>query len=126
MAGEWLEIEQAQIYVGTGESDVNDRLYQLRRLAATWFMRARPGRMWHRASGRDHDGVFRSHARQRHGRWKGSVDGNAGDRLAGILCRRVRPLWLRISRLLRRAGTEPLGEIVLESKHGPVTIRAEK
>ncbi len=125
MAGT-VEIEQAQIPTsGPGESDVYDWLTTVQVGGDVVYGKQGPVERGTRVLGEStYDGVFVRTLASADGRCRGSVYGNDWPQALWVFSADACGLYGFPNLEIRRVGrTEPLGEIVLESKHGPVTIR---
>jgi hypothetical protein len=121
-----VAIEQAQIPTsGPGESDVYDWLTTVQVGGDVVYGKQGPVERGTQVLGEStYDGVFVRTLASADGRCRGSVDGNDWPQALWVFSADACGLYGFPNVEIRHVGrTEPLGEIVLESKRGPVKIR---
>jgi hypothetical protein len=121
-----VAIEQAQIPTsGPGESDVFDWLTTVQVGGDVVYGKQGPVERGTQVLGEStYDGVFVRTLASADGRCRGSVDGNDWPQALWVFSADACGLYGFPNVEIRHVGrTEPLGEIVLESKRGPVKIR---
>jgi hypothetical protein len=121
-----VAIEQAQIPTsGPGESDVYDWLTTVQVGGDVVYGKQGPVERGTRILGEStYDGVFVRTLASADGRCRGSVYGNDWPQALWVFSADACGLYGFPNLEIRHVGrTEPLGEIVLESKRGPVKIR---
>jgi hypothetical protein len=121
-----VAIEQAQIPTsGPGESDVYDWLTTVQVGGDVVYGKQGPVERGTRVLGEStYDGVFVRTLASADGRCRGSVYGNDWPQALWVFSADACGLYGFPNLEIRHVGrTEPLGEIVLESKRGPVRIR---
>ncbi len=121
-----VAIEQAQIPTsGPGESDVYDWLTTVQVGGDVVYGKEGPVERGTRVLGEStYDGVFVRTLASADGRCRGSVYGNDWPQALWVFSADACGLYGFPNLEIRHVGrTEPLGEIVLESKRGPVKIR---
>jgi hypothetical protein len=121
-----VAIEQAQIPTsGPGESDVFDWLTTVQVGGDVVYGKQGPVERGTRVLGEStYDGVFVRTLASADGRCRGSVYGNDWPQALWVFSADACGLYGFPNLEIRHVGrTEPLGEIVLESKRGPVKIR---